>query len=121
MSHCGAWAGNDSTQAGSRRKTKDCGEREVEDKDILVILKNYWVEKKVSGWHIGVRNYNPMTLEGIRQFTMVNRGPEEIAMTLKELTLITIYMVYFLIHKNNTSCILSNKLCYMSGSKISYL
>jgi hypothetical protein len=67
------------------------------------------------------KELQPHDIEGIRQFTMVNRGPEEIAMTLKELTLITIYMVYFLIHKNNTSCILSNKLCYMSGSKISYL
>jgi hypothetical protein len=50
MSHCGAW-----------ETTKDCGEREVEDRDILVILKKKWVEKNVSGWQIGVRNYNPMT------------------------------------------------------------
>jgi hypothetical protein len=49
MSHCGAWVGDDSAQAGNRRRraTKVRREREVEDKSILVILKIYWVKKKM--------------------------------------------------------------------------
>jgi hypothetical protein len=71
MSHCGAW-----------ETTKDCGEREVEDRDILVILKKKMGGKKCEWVADRGKELQPHDIEGIRQFIMVNRGREEITMTL---------------------------------------
>jgi hypothetical protein len=53
MSHCGAW-----------ETTKDCGEREVEDKDILVIFKIYWM-KKMTWMASRGKELHPNGIEGI--------------------------------------------------------